>query len=241
MNFTLSEIDRERFGVVTAKAVATDPSGVEQIFAECVRLGVQFLILRVASSDLAVTQLAEARGAFIADTLLYFERQTDTGLQAMLPAGVRLRTASAADGEAIAILAAQIFRNYDGHYHADARLPRDKADIVYSSWAHACCVNDKVADAVLIVERDDEMLGFAALKLSGADSVDVSLLGISPAARREGLFRVLLQASAQWGAQRGLGTLEYSTQLTNVAVQRGLSKAGFLPVKSCYTLHKWFD
>lgn len=241
MNFTLSEIDRERFGVVTAKAVAAEPFDIERIFAECARLGVQFLILRVASSDLALTQQAEARGAFIADTLLYFERSIDTAFQPELPDGVRLRTASAADGAVIQALAARIFRNYDGHYHADARLPKDKADLVYSSWAHACCVSDKVADAVLIVERADEILGFAALKLSGADSVDVSLLGISPSARREGLFRVLLQASSSWGAQRGLGTLEYSTQLTNVAVQRGLSKAGFLPVKSCYTLHKWFD
>ncbi|WP_144158559.1 GNAT family N-acetyltransferase [Paraburkholderia sp. BCC1885] len=240
MSLILSEIDRARFGVVTAKATARDTDELDQVFGGCEEQHVEFLILRVGAADIAVVQEAEKRGAFITDTLLYFKKTLASRPTVVLPVSVQLRVATAVDAPRVAGLAVQIFKRYDGHYQADCRLPTDKADQVYSSWAEASCVNPDVADTVLILERGDEVIGFSALKITAPQVFDCCLLGVSPSARREGLFSSLLQASEQWGASRGLTTMGYSTQITNVPAQRGLCKAGFLPSKSSYTLHKWF-
>ncbi|MFM0335508.1 GNAT family N-acetyltransferase [Paraburkholderia fungorum] len=240
MSLVLSELDQSRFGVVTAKATARHVDEFDRIMEACSAQKVEFLILRVDSSDLPVVQAAEKQGAFITDALLYFEKTLSSGSALILPDSVRLRKAEAEDASRIGHLASQVFRDYDGHYHTDPRLPKDKADQVYSSWAEAACINPQVADEVLILERESEIIGFSALKLVEPQAFDCSLLGVSPLARREGLFRSLLQGSMDWGLSRGLTTMEYSTQLTNVPAQRGLCKVGFLPTKSCYTLHKWF-
>lgn len=240
MSLILSELDQSRFGVVTAKATARDLDEFDRIIEGCRSQKVEFLILRIDSVDLSVVQAAEKHGAFITDVLLYFEKTLTSEGTLILPESVRLRKAGPGDASSIGELASHVFKNYDGHYHADPRLSKDKADQVYSSWAEAACINPKVADEVLILEQKNEIIGFSALKIVAPQTFDCSLLGVSPSVRREGLFRSLLQASMQWGGSRGLTTMEYSTQLTNVPAQRGLCKAGFLPVKSCYTLHKWF-
>lgn len=241
MSLILSELDRARFGVVTAKATANSLDELDRIVEGCREQEVGFLILRIDSVDLPIVQAAEKRGAFITDALLFFEKALSSDNSLSVPDSVRLRNASPEDAPRIGCLASQVFRDYCGHYHTDPRLSKDRADEVYSSWAEAACVDPKVADQVLILERETEIIGFSALKITAPEAFDCCLLGVSPSVRREGHFRLLLRASEQWGASRGLTTMEYSTQLTNVPAQRGLCKAGFLPVKSRFTLHKWFD
>jgi ribosomal protein S18 acetylase RimI-like enzyme len=241
MHLALSDIDRERFGPVTAKATAADVADIDRIHARCAELKVEFLILRIESDKLEVVQEAQRRGAFLTDVLLYFEKPVRNDVTLTLPGALKLRQATAEDAQGVARLATEVFKNYNGHYHADPRLSRSQADEVYSSWAGATCVNSNVADAVLILEGASGILGFSALKTIGEQTFDISLLGVSPQARRQGLFDCLLKASERWGHDQGFKSMEYSTQVTNVAAQRGLSKAGFLVARSCYTLHQWFN
>ncbi len=239
MNIRLSDIDHARFGVVTAKANADTVGGIDEIFRDCEKHSVELLILRSASRALDAVQEAERRGALLMDSLLYFEKYIASAGTATLAAS-EARVATPEDAPSVARLAAQIFAGYDSHYHADSRLSRHNSDLVYSSWAENACLHSSVADAVLLIERSDEIIGFSALKTTGPRSFDCCLVGVSLEARREGVFGRLLRAAESWGHARGLEIMEYSTQVTNIAAQRGLCKAGFLPVKSCYTLHKWF-
>lgn len=237
----LSAIDQARFGVVTAKASASEPSEIAAIGAQCRAQNVALLILRIDTAHVAAMQAAERAGAYLADTLVYFERPIAGIGDVRLPDDVTSRVANAADADCVAALAREIFKGYGGHYHSDSRLPADAADEVYVSWAHATCATPGVADAVLLLEDVRGLVAFCALRATSANSVDVSLIGVAARARRLGLFACLLRMAAQWGAARGLDTIEYSTQITNLAAQRGLAKAGFLPAKSLYTLHHWFE
>jgi GNAT superfamily N-acetyltransferase len=240
-NIALSAIDEARFGIVTAKATAAEASDIPAIAAQCRAQNVALLILRIDTAHVAAMQAAEQAGAYLADTLVYFERAIAGMGDAHLPEGVSSRLAQPADADGVAALAREIFTGYQGHYHCDPRLAADAADEVYVSWAHATCATPGVADAVLLLEDSQGLLAFCALRTTGASNVDVSLIGVAPRARRLGLFDCLLRMAAQWGAARSLDTIEYSTQITNLAAQRGLAKAGFLPAKSLYTLHHWFD
>lgn len=237
---TLSELDRLRFGLITAQGTATRVEDVQEVFLRCSELGAQWLILRINSTDLNVLQEAEKQGAFVADTLLYFEKRLDAVSPPELPESVGLRAAVPGDAPSVARLAAEIFRDYPGHYLSDPRLPRDRSNEVYSSWAERACRVADVADTVLLLERAGEIIGFSVLKITAPHTFDCRLIGISPSVRRQGAFSSLLRACEHWGVTRGLDVMEYSTQLTNVTAQRGLCKAGFLPTGSRYTLHKWF-
>jgi ribosomal protein S18 acetylase RimI-like enzyme len=239
MSIKLSDIDHARFGVVTAKASTDTAGGIDEVFRACEAQGVELLILRVSSGALAAVQEAERRGGLLMDSLLYFEKNLALACVSTLPP-MQTRIATPDDASRLARLAAEIFRGYHSHYHADSRLPGRRSDEVYSSWAENACLHTSVADAVLLIERSDEIIGFCALKITGNRSFDCCLVGVSGRARNEGVFGRLLQAAERWGRARELEIMEYSTQVTNVAAQRGLCRAGFLPVRSCYTLHKWF-
>lgn len=241
MIFSLSEIDRVRFGMVTAKATVDSLDELGDAFAACEKSSVAMLILRTKSENHAVVQAAERRGAILTDTLVYFSKRVMPGFLAAIPSGISIRQATPEDAPRLRHLAAQIFRNYGGHYHTDKRLPTELADEVYASWAENACLYRSTADAVLLAETGKALLGFSVLKKVGDTTFDCCLLGVADAARGQGLFGHLLAASQEWGASQKLATLEYSTQIVNLAAQRGLCRAGFLPFKSYHTFHKWFD
>jgi len=241
MNFSLSKLDQDRFGVVTAKASAESAEQLQDIITACKANGVQLLILRIGTEHFPVVQAAERAGCFLADTLLYFEKGIPSRVPAIDTEMGAIRLASEADADSVEKLAADIFRNYGGHYHVDPHLPAAQADEVYSNWARSACLNPAVADAVLLLENGDGILGFTVLQKIGSNSFDCRLLGVSSFARGKGVFAQLIAHSEAWGTTMGLKTMEYSTQITNLAAQRGLCRAGFLPFKSYCTLHKWFD
>jgi GNAT superfamily N-acetyltransferase len=236
----LSPIDEERFGVRTASASVAGPDAIPQVLADCRSHAVAFLIARCAAQDLTAAQALERAGFRLMDTLVYYERNlAQTPLPAARPAAVRPYR----DGEASAVqrAAAEAFRGYFGHYHADPRLNPAQCDAVYSSWAYRACTVPGVADAVLLAECDGALAGLLTVKVREASHGDVGLLGVVPGARRRGVASALLIAGMQWCLANGHALMTISTQVTNTASQRVWVRLGFEPSRAYYTFHKWFD
>lgn len=239
----LSPLDRQRFGIVTAKYQLADGAAIDIAAIEqwCAAQQVQLLIARCDSNALAAVQLLEAAGCRLMDTLVYYRKQGLDAEVAPLAAPYRSRLATAADGDAVAALAARTFAGYMGHYHADARLARVDADLVYSSWAGNACGDRQLADAVILIEADDRLAAFATVKLHDARQFEGVLFGVDPDDQGKRLYAALMQLAQQWGAARGCTQMLVSTQLTNLAVQKVWCRQGFEPSGSLYTLHKWFE
>ncbi len=141
----------------------------------------------------------------------------------------------------IKAIAAKCFRGYFGHYHADEKLDRSKCDEAYISWAYRSCVSRDVADEVLVADLAGSIVGFASLRLNSEQEGEGILFGVAPSAQRKGIYRSLLINSMQWCLSKGARHMIYSTQITNIAVQKVLVRLGFVPSNAYYTFHKWFD
>jgi GNAT superfamily N-acetyltransferase len=154
---------------------------------------------------------------------------------------VSIRTLRDGDGDAVAAIARDSFAGYLGHYHADPRIDRSKADEVYVSWAYRSCVSREVAQEVLIADDGASPLGFATLRRNSPEEGEGVLFGVAPAAQGRGIYRSFMIRGMEWCAAQGASRMVVSTQITNIAVQKVWSRLGFEPHKSYLTFHRWFD
>jgi GNAT superfamily N-acetyltransferase len=137
-------------------------------------------------------------------------------------------------------VAAGAFQGYYGHYHADPKLDRNKCDEGYVSWAVRSCTLKQVATEVLVAERDNQIVGFATLRLNSPEEGEGVLFGVAPEAQGIGIYRSFMVSGMQWCKEQQVKRMIVSTQVTNVAVQKVWCRVGFEPAYSYYTFHKWF-
>jgi len=240
MNIWLSEIDKQRFGMVTAKLNVEHSDNVEDIERWCRQKMVSMLIIRCPAEHLEKMQQLERSGAEIMDTLVYYRKQEVTPVEVSLPAGYKTRLAVPDDASELERVAKIAFSGFAGHYHADPRLSNDDCDMVYGSWAANSCMSKQVADEVLVIVHNNAIAGFLTLKCSASDTAEIALNAVDPNHQGVGIYNALVGLARNWVVERKLRSLIVSTQITNVAPQKVWCRHGFEPYRSFYTLHKWF-
>ncbi len=242
MEIYLSKIDEGRFGIISAKARLVTLDTLPEIFAFCKENKVRFLIARCSSSDLATVQEMENKGFLLMDTLLYYKRDL---LKIPIPQdnnNVFIRSFIENDREGIKSVASEAFKGYFGHYHADNKLDRTKCNEVYVSWAENSCIFKEMADEILVAEDDKKkIIGFATLKQNNMKEGEGILYGVLPSFQKRGVFNSLAISSMNYFSKNSKIHMLYSTQLTNIAVQKVWVRLGAELSHSYYTFHKWFD
>lgn len=237
----LSPLDRERFGIETAKASHVSLETLPAVIDFCRAHDVILLISRCLTSELQAAQAMERQGFGLMDTLVYYARSlsktpvpTDSGQAALRP----VRPGEEGTVQAVA---ANAFQGYMGHYHADPRLDRTQCDRVYTDWAYRSCISREVADEVLVAEVEGAIAGFATLRLNGPEESEGVLFGVASWAQSRGIYRSLMIRGMEWSVAQGATRMVVSTQITNIAVQKVWTRLGFEPSRSYYTFHKWFS
>lgn len=236
----LSSIDEERFGVVTARDGEVTAATLEPDLAFCRANGVQLLIARCRTEDLAVAQAIEAAGGRLMDTLVYYVRVVVKGELPENTSEVPIRSVRPGEDEAVREVAREAFRGYRGHYHADPRLDPSRCDEAYQSWAQRSCLSREVAGEVLVA-ANGHITGFLTLRLNDPHEGEGVLFAVAPRARGMGAARALMLEGMRWCRSQGAKRMVISTQVTNLAVQKVWSRLGFEPLQSFYTFHLWFD
>jgi GNAT superfamily N-acetyltransferase len=234
-----SAIDSERFSIRVARANGVTADNISEVLRFCTAKSIDLLIARCDSSNFAAVHLMEHSGFALMDTLLYYKFELAQAITAELSSEARIRPFTPDDKPAVSDIAASAFRDYRGHYHADPRLDKEKCNEAYISWAERACVTGKSND-VLVAETGSGIVGFAVVRLNNADEGDGVLFAVRPSMQGRGIFQVLLAGAISWCRARGARHMLYSTQLTNIAAQRVLSRSGFYLDHAYYTFHKWF-
>lgn len=240
MYINLSEIDQMRFGHKTAKAWIEDVNGVDEILSFCTVEHVEFLIVRCPSSRLDVVHFLEREGFRLMDTQCYYTCDVNGVDLKISSSPFTIRYYMTGDEEDIRRLAREAFQGYFGHYHNDERLDRNRCDEVYEDWAYRSCIDKKVADDVIIVEKDEKIVGFGTLREESRSLGRCVLVGVSKTCQGKGIYRKIIEKAMLWCLERGITTLEVSTQIVNIAVQKVWVRLGFEPARSEYVFHKWF-
>jgi GNAT superfamily N-acetyltransferase len=236
----LSALDEARFGVRTAIARSVAAAEVDELLDRCRSEEVELLVARCRASDLPAAQALERAGALLMDTLVYFA----VSLDRPIPddgAGTTIRLVRRdSDAPAVGSVAAEAFKGYVGHYHADPRLAPDACDATYVSWAERSVLDPTVADEVVVGELDGRIVGFATVRQSSPEEAEILLNAVAPAAQGRGVYRSLLVRAMRWAADIGAERLVVSTQLVNIAPQKAWVRLGFEPAHAVYTFHRWF-
>ena len=240
-NVYLSAIDEERFGIRTARATGVTRQLLPAVLDFCEANTVILLIARCPVLELEAAQLMERHGFILMDTLVYYSCSLVRKPVPPDVGRVPIRPIRPGEEAAVKAVAAEAFRGYFGHYHADDRLDRTKCDEAYVSWAFRSCISDDVADGVVVADSDGSLVGFATLRVNSAEEGEGVLFGVPPSAQGQGIFRSLVIGAMQWCLKRGAERMIYSTQIANTAVQKVLVRLGFEPLRAYYTFHKWFD
>ncbi|MBN1276272.1 MAG: GNAT family N-acetyltransferase [Deltaproteobacteria bacterium] len=236
----LSPIDEDHFGIRTARAVDVTLVSLNAVVKFCLAEGVRLLIARCSVSELGTAQAMEKLGFLLMDTLIHYERDLITEPIPKDICTIPVRSLGDGDEDAVRNVAAEAFRGYFGHYHADERLDRKKCDEAYISWAFNSCVSSEAADEVLVAEVEGSVAGFATLRMKNREEGEGVLFGIAPSAQRLGIYRSFILRGMKWCLSKGAVRMSVSTQLNNLAVQKVWARLGFVPCRAYYTFHKWF-
>jgi hypothetical protein len=235
-------LDTARFGISVLHARPALPGDVDVLVAEARARGAALVVVRGGVRDHAVIHRLEQAGALLMSSLMYLERSL-----VVPPVPTEyvdlLRAATVDDVEAVTECARIAFRGYDSHYTADPRLDAAACSEVYPSWAHRSVLDPSVADRVVVATYERMVLGFATVRWM-SDLADTPLVATSPHAeaagvRRSALFRALVMEACSCAAAASAKRIEYSTQLSNIAVQRILTRVGYLPARAEHVFHLW--
>jgi GNAT superfamily N-acetyltransferase len=199
------------------------------------------LIARCPASELATVQLMEQRGFLLMDTLLYYVRHLAKPPIPEDRHAELIRPIRAGEEEPVKAIAAASFKGYFGHYHADARLDKTKCDETYISWAVRSCTDRSLATEVLVADIEGQLAGFATLRRNSDQEGEGVLFGVAPWAQGRGIYRSFMIQSMEWGKSQGFRRMLYSTQVTNISVQKVWVRVGAEMSHAYYTFHKWFD
>lgn len=238
----LSDIDTERYGIRIARANGINQENLPAIMEYCRSQSIKMLIARSSTTDLGVAQSMEKLGFLLMDTLVYYSFRYD---RVAIPEDTNpvasIRTLRPGDEVQVEQVARAAFKSYFGHYHADPRLDRRLSDAAYPSWAVRSCTDRNIADEVLVAESGGKIVAFATIRMNSAEEGEGVLIGVTPAAQRQGIHRSLMVRRLQWVQQQGAKQMIISTQVTNIAAQKVWARLGFTMSHSYYTFHKWFD
>lgn len=239
---TLSELDSQRFGIVTAKTNLESIDDLKAAESFIIENKVKLTIARIRASNITVVHAAISAGFILMDTLAYYSNDLLNYQRNGNHQSYRIRVATESDAIKIKELSNRAFRFYDGHYHVDPRLDQRFSSEVYADWAYRSCISKSVADVVLLHEIDGQIAGFATVKLSPLNNLaEGALFAVDEPFRCKGVYKNLLLNALLWAKEKGCTSFVYSTQITNIPVLRTLCRVGFTPSCYAYTFHRWDD
>lgn len=234
---SLSLLDTERFGVVTVKAYMDRQEQWESISDLCEQHDAEFLILRCPASATESIHLLEKKGAHLMDCLLYYKKDL---LKHPLQAGNKakgIRRALPSDLNDVSRVASAAFSDYQGHYHADNRLPKEKCDAVYVDWARRLLLDEAIT--TYVAESEHRLVGFLSLKHHTKALSEIVLNAVMPDSQKKSVYSNLVKETLLQESETGTEQLFVSTQLTNAAVQKVWVRQGMEINNSFYTFHLW--
>ena len=246
--------DSEQIGLPAARldylvAIGTYPEQcqvkqalLDAVLEHGVEHSIKHLSVRLDASDLSSLHVLEQAGFITVDGLLTFALDLGNVPFAEPSGDINIRLATLADSEATADLARQVYI-YD-RFHSDPATPPRRADELHAAWLRNSCAG-KVADAVVLAENHQGLLGFVTCKLQrdtkahlGKLIGTIVLIATAERARRRGIARAATLAALAWFRQQGTDIVEVGTQLRNIPASRLYESCGFRLVGSNVSLRK---
>lgn len=151
-------------------------------------------------------------------------------------AGMTVRTWKEEDLEELTKIASTCYE-YD-RFHSDPMFPKGKSDELHGKWIVNCCKG--LAHEVVVATLENKPVGFITCKIDGSIGI-IDMVGVSKDFQRRQIGTLLVDAALKWFKDRDtVKFVDVGTQSRNIPALRLYINAGFRPVSSKVTFHKWF-
>jgi len=233
---SLSRIETERFGLRIFRGLV-DQLDEQNVLDTAIDDDIDIVMLRLPEQRQYQLARLDRTGLpwFVAGTLVWYE----TDLVGYSPAEPAHRDISfvLARPEHAAVLddlVSDIFGDYRNHYASNPLLSRAAILANYQDWVRRYTTGE--GRICWLVRQGD---GFVAFVTCGFDraSAEIVLNGVRPSASGRGIYTDLVRYVQRHFKDRGMRTLEISTQSHNYAVQRVWNREGFRLRNAFLTVH----
>ena len=233
-----ADLESARFGLNVARGTL-DAVDAAALARELIRDRVDLAILRIpARPNSGIAALAALGFSPIhADTLVAYS--CDLGRYTPQPPfnpSLDIRSATRDDTPGITALVQTVFAEYPNHYGANPLLARKDVVAGYGEWALSHI--DASERTCWVARMDGRIVGLACSAFDPRTGVCQGVLhGVLPEFARNRIYTDLIRFTQRTFRERGLSTLEISTQVGNLRVQRFWVKEGFRFESAVDTYH----
>lgn len=234
------EWDSNHFGLKVAKMNASTPEELQPALDRCAALGVKLLIHRCSTDNLHFVHQLERQGFELMDTMVSYRFSLADTQITHVPGPAIIRPCLNTEANDVAAIARTIYVDFVGHFHQDPRLDRDKCNALYVEWARNSCLDQNLADVVLVAEMEGKIVGFDSHKIIKGKVAEGIISGVSHEAQGKGIRTALMLAGMNWCKSRSLEYMEANVHVNHYRMHRVYAGHGFKIHASFYTFHKWF-
>ncbi|MDG5800645.1 GNAT family N-acetyltransferase [Marinilabiliaceae bacterium ANBcel2] len=237
--FQWSKIDEDRFGYKTAKwSITEKTSKTNEIINQFKLENGELLIVRVnAKLHSTLFQLQE-NGLFITDTMITLNLPVSKlNLKENNNSNIDITNATSGNQKIIKEITRMAFKEYKGHYNNNPLLDTNKCNEVYIDWSGKLVENKTMADEVFIAKINNNIIGYASVKVDDKRIAKTGLLAVLPQYQNQGVSKALNQHRLQWCKNEGINEIQVETSLNNVKYINILTGIGFKAKSSIHVLH----
>jgi len=195
-----------------------------------------FYHVKVSTTNIALVRELQARGFYVVDTNVTFEREPGN-LGAPAPAGnVTIRKATVRDTGDVLAIAASCF--VYTRFHLDPQVSIETANAIKREWI-ANYANGKRGEELVLAELDGRVAGFLAILRGHAPAPGeriIDLIGVAREFQGRGLGKAFVRHFVE-ASQGRCGLVRVGTQVANIPSIRLYEQAGFRLADSSYVLH----
>lgn len=202
--------------------------------AQCQASGIRLLYLVLDPADAGAAAAARTAGACLADIKLTYQLLLPAPeLPEPASAGIQLTRAAALTPtlERLAWQSGEYSR-----FRRDAQIGALAFETLYTRWLRQALAQGTVWAAS---NEDNETVGLLAFDTHGSAAASIELLAVAPAARRQRIGHLLVQAAQQEAYRLGHATLRVVTQAANQPAWQFYERCGFQLISTEHYYHLW--
>lgn len=174
-----------------------------------------------------------------ADTLVYYHLPLDRYTPATLRnTDLEFSIASFGDRDELLKLVLETFDGYVSHYHANPQFK--SADILdgYAEWAAGYITSESAHRTTWVARSAGSIVAFACCSSDPlSNTAEGVLYGVHPDYSGRGLYGDLIRHTQSEYKKRGFTSMDVSTQIWNLAVQKVWAREGFTLTGAFDTYH----
>jgi dTDP-4-amino-4,6-dideoxy-D-galactose acyltransferase len=185
---------------------------------------------------------AENHGFRLVDIRMTLERRTvkDPPLTAIgTSTSFAIHPARPQDLPSLQVIAREA--HTDTRFFSDPRIPRERAENLYSTWIGLEC-QGRAKRVLVATSTQDKVWGYLSCHLDATTGIgQIGLAAVDKDARGQGVGTWLVRSALTWFESQEAAAVTVVTQGKNIGAQRLYQSSGFFSREVQLWYHRWFN